>query len=77
MKRVKVSELIEMLQKCPQDSIVMYDIENELMNEQVKIVFDDKYEGLYPEHHFSIDDALVCSGTMKGFVYLIADLLEE
>lgn len=73
---MKVSELIELLQKCPQDSIVLYDIENELRNEGIKIVFDDQYQGLYPECHFSIDDALVCHGTMKGYVYLIADLLD-
>lgn len=71
-----VSELIKLLKKCPQDAIVMYDIENEKWNQTIKIVFDDRYQGLYPENHFSIDDALICSGTLKGFVYLIADRID-
>ena len=71
-----VAELIKLLKRCPQDALVMYDIENELWNETIRIVRDDKYDTPYTEMHFSIDDALVCSGTLKGFVYLTADRLD-
>lgn len=73
---MKVSELIKLLGKCPQDATVMYDIEHELWNETIKIVRDDRYDSLYAETSFSIDDALVGSGTEKGFVYLIADRID-
>lgn len=68
-----VAELIKLLNKCPQDARVMYNIENELWNETIRIVRDDKYDTPYWENDFSVDDALVGSGTLKGFVYLIAD----
>lgn len=71
-----VAELIKLLNRCPQDAQVMYDIENELWNETIRIVRDDKYDTPYWENAFSVDDALVCSGTLKGFVYLIADRID-
>lgn len=66
-----VKELIELLKKCPQDYIVMYSIENELLNDDIEI--RNKDGSLHSEVDFDVDDALVCSGTMKGFVLLTAD----
>lgn len=54
-----VSELMEILQRCPQDAIVMYQFE--------KISESD-------EPHFPIDDVLVGSGTLKGFVFLAEEI---
>lgn len=50
-----VSELIKILQRCPQDAIVMYEV-NEINEDE--------------EKHYPIDDVLVGSGTIKGFVFL-------
>ena len=71
-----VAELIKLLKRCPQDALVMYDIEHELWNETIKIVHDDKYDTPYLENCFPIDDAMVGSGTLKGFVYLTADRID-
>ena len=54
-----VSELMEILQRCPQDAIVMYQFE--------KVSKSD-------EPHFPIDDVLVGSGTLKGFVFLAEEI---
>ena len=50
-----VSELIKTLQRCPQDAIVMYEM-NELNEDE--------------EKHYGIEDVLVGSGTLEGFVFL-------
>lgn len=62
---MKVSELIELLERCPEDAIVMYDMENALKNTG------------FMEHHVGVDDVLIGMGTNKGFVYLAEDLLED
>lgn len=63
-----VKELINELEKCNPDDIVMYDPENAIKNESV---------GTSPEivEVIGIDDVLIGSGTSKGFVYLIEELL--
>ena len=66
-----VKELINLLQKCPEDYIVMYSMETALDNESLEI--KDKEGYLYSEVDFSVDDALVCSGTLQRFVLLTAD----
>lgn len=70
-----VKELIELLNKCPQDALVMYNIENELENEDLSII--NKDGGICSEMDFNVDDVLICNGTLQGFVLLTADLLEE
>lgn len=56
---MKVHELIELLQRCPQDWNVMYD---------AKIGYKQAEE---PEELcFGVDDVLVCTGTLRGFVFL-------
>ena len=71
-----VAELKKLLKRCPQDAIGMYDIENELWNKTIRIVHDDKHDTPYTEMHFSVDDVLVCSGSLKGFVYLAEDRID-
>ena len=66
---MKVRELIELLQKCNPNDSVMYDIGNSLRNEAYVVT------GI--ETSLPIDDVLVGNGTLKGFVYLTEDLLEE
>ena len=63
-----VKELINELEKCNPDDIVMYDPENAIKNENV---------GISPEivEVYGIDDVLIGSGTIKGFVYLVEELL--
>ncbi len=63
-----VKELINELEKCNPDDIVMYDPENAIKNESV---------GISPEfvEHYGVDDVLIGSGTIKGFVYLAEELL--
>ena len=73
---MKVSELIKLLNKCPQDAFVMYDMENSLWNETIKIVHDNKNDTPYTEMQFPVEDALVCSGTLRGFVFLTADRID-
>lgn len=70
-----VKELIELLKKCPQDSIVMYSMETSLDNDNLEI--REQGGGLHSEVDFDIDDALICNGTMRGFVLLTADALER
>lgn len=62
-----VKELIEMLQKCPQDSIVLYDSENAQRNREAR--------GFGVDECMGIDDCLVCTGTEQGFVLLIEEEL--
>ena len=62
-----VKELIELLQKCNPNDIVMFDIENSLKNGAFT---DDE------ETHFPVDDVLTGYGTLKGFVFLQEDLEE-
>ena len=56
---MKVKELIELLQRCPQDWIVEYD---------AKIGYQQAEE---PEELcFGVDDVMVGRGTIRGFVFL-------
>ena len=63
-----VKELINELEKCNPDDIVMYDPENAIKNEN---------GGTSQEivEVYGIDDVLIGSGTIKGFVYLVEELL--
>ena len=65
-----VKELINELEKCNPDDIVIYDPENAIKNENVENV------GISPEfvEHYGVDD-VIGSGTLKGFVYLVEELL--
>jgi len=72
-----VSELIEMLKKCPQDAIVMYDFENAFTNEVNGNSSDYGFDYGVRERYYSmgIDDVLIGSGTLRGFVYLTEELI--
>lgn len=59
VEKMVVSKLIEILKRCPQDAIVMYQFE--------KVTDSDA-------PHFPIDDVLVGSGTLKGFVFLAEEI---
>ena len=61
-----VKELIELLQMCDPNDIVMFDAENSLKNKAL-------YDG---ENDFSVDDVLVGKGTTKHFVFLRENLDE-
>lgn len=63
-----VKDLINELEKCNPDDIVMYDPENAIKNEN---------DGTSPEfvEDYGIDDVLIGWGTTKGFVYLAEELL--
>ena len=63
-----VKELINELEKCNPDDIVMYDPENAIKNESV---------GTSQEivECYGVDDVLIGGGTTKGFVYLVEELL--
>ena len=66
-----VKDLINELEKCNPDDIVIYDPENAIKNENVENV------GISPEfvEHYGVDDVLIGSGTLKGFVYLVEELV--
>lgn len=64
-----VAELIAILQKCDPDAIVMYDMENSLKNEAYCVE-----QG---EYDLPCDELLIGGGTLKGFVFLREELLEE
>lgn len=70
-----VKELMAELAKCNPDDIVMYDIEAELDNEAL-IISNDAGE-VCTEYHFGIDDVMIGGGTIRGFVFLTADRLED
>lgn len=72
---MKVKQLIELLNRCPQDAIVMYDIEPCIKNGDLIIVENAIEENT--ETHFGIDDVLIGSGTLKGFVYLADEVLTD
>lgn len=64
-----VKELIEMLQKCPQESIVLYDSENAQWNREKR--------GFETDECMGVDNCLICSGTQHGFVLLIEEADNE
>lgn len=66
---MKVKELIELLKRCSQDDVVLYDMENSLKNESY-VMRNDNGEKII-ETTMGIDDVLIGSGTQKGFVYLV------
>lgn len=73
---MRVYELIELLQKCPdQGALVMFDIEPSIKNGDLIIVENAIEEET--EKHFSIEDVLVGAGTAKGFVYLADEVLTD
>lgn len=73
---MRVYELIELLQKCPdQGALVMFDIEPSIKNGDLIIVENAIEEET--EKHFSIEDVLVGTGTAKGFVYLSDEVLTD
>lgn len=71
---MRVKELIELLKRCPQDNIVLYDMENSLKNESY-VTRNDNGEN-FIETIMGIDDVLIGSGTLKGFVYLAEEKYE-
>lgn len=71
---MRVKELIELLKRCPQDNIVLYDMENSLKNESY-VTRNDNGEN-FIETIMGIDDVLIGSGTLKGFVYLVEEKYE-
>ena len=68
---MRVKELIELLKRCPQDDVVLYDKENSLKNESY-VTRNDNGENII-ETIMGIDDVLIGSGTRKGFVYLVEE----
>lgn len=72
---MKVKELIELLQGCNPEDTVMYDAENAMWNEHQGVWCTDP-EG-YMETDYGVDDVLVGSGTLRGFVYLVEEKLKE
>lgn len=84
---MKVKDLIEELKKCNPEDTVYYDFENAFTNE----VNCSTYPELYPNlkelkedlderlviFTMGVDDVLIGSGTLKGYVYLTEDLIEE
>lgn len=70
---MQVKELIHLLQKCDPEAVVVYDAENAFENDPAL-----DFSGAIGEESplFGIDNVLIGSGTIKGFVYLIEDLIE-
>lgn len=71
---MRVKDLIELLKLCPQDDVVLYDMENSLKNESY-VTQSDNGENII-ETIMGIDDVLIGSGTLKGFVYLAEEKYE-
>lgn len=71
-----VAELIAELQKCNPNDIVMYNFENSFTNDNFERAHElvERHEC---EYDCSVDDVLVGSGTSKGFVFLVEELLED
>ena len=61
---MKVKELINELQKCNPDDIVMYDADKSFTIQDIQAMND------YIDTHFGVDDVLIGHGTLRGFVYL-------
>ena len=73
---MKVCELIELLQKCPdQNANVMFDIEPSIKNGDVEIIEYAIEEET--QKHFSINDVLIGTGTLKGFVFIADEVLTD
>lgn len=72
---MRVYELIEMLQNCPQDAIVMYDLEPAIKNKDLVLVEDANEEETLK--HLGVDDVLVGYGALTGFVYLADEVLTD
>ena len=68
---MRVKELIELLKRCPQDDVVLYDMENSLKNESY-VTRNDNGENII-KTIMGIDDVSIGSGTRKGFVYLVEE----
>ena len=73
---MNVKELIKELKKCNPDDIVMYNFENSFINDNFERMHDLQKRNEC-EFDCSIDDVAIGSGTLKGFVLLRDDLLEE
>lgn len=69
-----VRELIDFLQKCPQDAIVMYDFENAWINDDDGAFHFDRSD-TPSEWHMAVDDVLVGQGPLRGFVFLSEDFI--
>lgn len=72
-----VHELIELLQRCPQDAIVGYDMENAFTNDEDERIYGFDREARPSEFYMGIDDVLIGHGTHKGFVFLTEALIQE
>lgn len=70
-----VKELIEELQKCNPEDIVMYNFENSFANDNFERV-EELHNRRDCEYDCGVDDVLIGEGTMKGFVFLTERLLE-
>ena len=60
---MRVKDLIELLKLCPQDDVVLYDMENSLKNESY-VTQSDNGENII-ETIMGIDDVLIGSGEKK------------
>ena len=74
---MKVSELIELLQKCNPNDSVMYDAQNGVINEGWALIDTAGEVATNKCPYFSIDDVQVGYGTLRGNVYLTADVYSE
>jgi hypothetical protein len=70
-----VKELITELNKCNPDDLVMFNMENSMKNEDITL-FDAARKEVC-ELDFSVDDVLIGSGTIRGFVFLTEELLPD
>ena len=77
-----VSELITELKKCNPNDLVMYNFENAFSNDEYERNYGDmdkrygENRDKITEWDMSVDDVLIGSGTIRGFVFLTEELLE-
>lgn len=71
-----VQELIEQLQKCPKEWLVMYDAETECNNEALVLMQAEEWSRCN-EYDMAIDDVLIGGGSSRGFVFLSAEPYKE
>lgn len=72
---MKVKDLIDLLQRCNPEHIVMYDATVALKNDPDRDIVSWNPD-VEPEMEFGVDDVLIGSGTLTGFVFLAEDKLE-
>ena len=72
---MKVKDLIDLLQRCNPEHIVMYDATVALENDPDRSIVS-WVSDVEPEMEFGVDDVLIGCGTQTGFVFLAEDKLE-